>query len=129
MNAEMEQYLQVFVNHQQDDWVQWLPLAEVAANIGVSESTKYTQFFAVQGVDPRMSFGGESKKARDQRRWEADEVQVTMQEVHEPLRVEMRWRQVVQEVGANRGRVPAPNIQVGSKVWMDVRNIRTTHPT
>jgi hypothetical protein len=58
-NAGVEQYLRVFVNHQQDDWVQWLPLAEFAANNGVSESTKCTPFFAIQGVDPRMSFVGE----------------------------------------------------------------------
>jgi transposase InsO family protein len=37
MNAGMEQCLRVFVNHQQDDWVQWLPLAEFAANNRVSE--------------------------------------------------------------------------------------------
>jgi hypothetical protein len=59
MNAGMDQYLRVFVNHQWDDWVQWLPLAEFAANNGVSESTKCTPFFAVQGVDPQMSFVGE----------------------------------------------------------------------
>jgi hypothetical protein len=47
----MEQYLCVFANHQQDDWVQWLPLAEFAANNGVSELTKCTLFFAVQGAD------------------------------------------------------------------------------
>jgi hypothetical protein len=35
MIASMEQYLWVFVNHPQDDWVQWLPLAEFAANNGI----------------------------------------------------------------------------------------------
>jgi hypothetical protein len=52
-----------------------------------------------------------------------------MQQVHECFRVEMRWSQAVQEEGANRGRIPAPNIQVGSKVWVNARNIRTTRPT
>jgi len=32
MNASMEHYLQVFVNHQRDDWVIRLLLAEFAAN-------------------------------------------------------------------------------------------------
>jgi hypothetical protein len=129
MNAGMEQYLRVFVNHQQDDWVQWLPLAEFAANNGVSESTKCTLFFAVHGVDPRMSFSGEPTQERDQQRGEADKVQGVMQQVHEHLRVEMRRSQAVQEEGANRRRVPAPNIQVGSNVWLDARNVRTTRPT
>jgi hypothetical protein len=37
VNAGMEQYLCVFVNYQQTDWVQWLPLAKCAANNGTSE--------------------------------------------------------------------------------------------
>jgi len=83
MNAGMEQYLRIFVNHQQDDWVQWLPLAEFAANNGIFEATKCTPFFAVQGVDPRMSFAGEPTMDQNEWRLDADQVQATMQEVHE----------------------------------------------
>ena len=129
MKAGMEQYLRVFDNHQQDDWVQWLRLAEFAANNGISESMKCTPFFAVQGVDRRMLFPGEPIQERDQQRLDADQVQASMQQVHEHLRVEMRRSQVLQQEGANRGRVPAPNIQVGSKVWLDARNVRITQPT
>ncbi len=32
MNQEIEAYLQVFVSHQQDDWADWLPLAEFMYN-------------------------------------------------------------------------------------------------
>jgi hypothetical protein len=129
MNAGMEQYLRVLVNHQQDEWVQWLPLAEFAANNGMSESTKCTPFFSVQGVDPQMSFSREPTQERDQRRCEEDQVQAVMQQVPEHLRVEMTRSQVIQEKGANRGRIPGPNIQVGSKVWLDAQNVWTTRPT
>jgi len=76
-----------------------------------------------------MSFAGEPTQERDQRRWEADQVQAAMEQIHEHLRVEMKWSQAVQEEGANRGRIPGPNIQVGSKVWLDARHVRTTRPT
>jgi hypothetical protein len=56
MNASMEQYLRIFTSHQQDDWVQWLPLAEFAANNGTSEATKYSACFPGTGVDPWMTF-------------------------------------------------------------------------
>jgi len=128
MNASMEQYLWVFINHQLDDWVHWLPLVEFAANNGVSETTKYTPFFTVQGTDPQLSFVGESTQQQNQRRFDADQIQGTMQQIHKNLQVEMRRSQGIQEEGANRGRVPAPKIQVGSKVWMDTWNIRTTRP-
>jgi hypothetical protein len=123
MNAAMEQYLKVFVNDQQDNWVQWLPMAEFAANNGMSESTKCTPFFAIQGVDPQMSLAGEPTQKHDQRCLDVDQVQAMMQHVHDHLRVEMRQSQALQEEGANRGRIPAPNIQVGSKVWLDARII------
>ena len=129
MNAIMEQYLRVFVNHQQDDWVQWLPLAEFAANNGVSETTKYTPFFAVQGTHPRMSFAGEPTMEQDHRRLNADQVQATMQQIHEHLRVEMRRSQAVQKEGTNRTWIPAPNIQEGSQVWLDARHLWTSRPT
>jgi hypothetical protein len=52
-----------------------------------------------------------------------------MQQVHEHIQVEMKLSPAIQEEGANRGRIPAPNIQVGSKVWLDARDVRTTRPS
>jgi hypothetical protein len=128
MNAGMEHFLRVFVNHQQDDWVQWLPLVEFAANNGPSESTQCTPFFAAQGLDPQITFVGEPTHGPDQRRLEADQVQAPMQLIHEHLTVEMRQSQVIQKEGANRERIPAHNIQVESKGWLDAQNIQTTRP-
>ena len=42
----MEQYLREFVNYQQDNWVQYLPIAECAANNQFSETIKTTPFMA-----------------------------------------------------------------------------------
>lgn len=119
----------MFVNHEQDDWVQWLPLAEFAAHNGTSESTKCTTFFAIQDVDPRTPFAAEPTQERDQRWLDVDQVQATIQHVHEHFTVEMRCSQAVQEQIANRGRIPVPYIPVGYKVWLDARNLRTTCPT
>jgi hypothetical protein len=56
MNAVMEQYLQAHVNYLQDDWAEWLPLAECAANNQGSETTGSSPFFANKGFDPRCQF-------------------------------------------------------------------------
>jgi hypothetical protein len=53
MNAVMEQYLRAHVNYLQDDWAEWLPLAEFAANNQASETTGSSPFFANKGFDPR----------------------------------------------------------------------------
>lgn len=82
INAGMEQYLKTYVNHQQDDWVQWLLLPEFAADDGISEMTKCAPVFAVQGTNPRISLSGKPKKERDQRCLDTDQVQAMMPQIH-----------------------------------------------
>ena len=55
LNAVMEQYLRCYVNHLQDAWQKWLPLAEFAANNQISESTKISLFFANNGWVSRIT--------------------------------------------------------------------------
>src|SRR5258708_7740834 len=44
VNQEIEAYLRVFVSHRQDDWADWLPLAEFAYNNKVHTATCRTPF-------------------------------------------------------------------------------------
>ena len=53
-NAMLEQYLRAYMSFAQDDWVDWLPLAEFASNNQVSETTRTTPFFANYGLHPKM---------------------------------------------------------------------------
>src|SRR5258707_5407335 len=62
VNQEIEAYLQVFISHQQDNWANWLPLAEFAYNNKVHTATCQTPFeldtrqHPCLGVEPmRMS--------------------------------------------------------------------------
>src|SRR5882724_12515833 len=52
-NQILEQYLQVYINYQQDDWVNLLPLAEFAYNMSHSV-TMVTPFFANKGFHPKL---------------------------------------------------------------------------
>ena len=40
VNQEIEAFLRIFVNERQDDWADWLPLAEFAYNNAVHASTR-----------------------------------------------------------------------------------------
>jgi len=51
-NSTLEQYLRAYVNYQQDNWKELLPMAEFAYNNGYQESIKHTPFFANYGVNP-----------------------------------------------------------------------------
>jgi hypothetical protein len=54
-NTGVEQYLQAFMNFYQDDWVDWLPLAEFAANNVISETTNVSLFFTNYRFYPRLN--------------------------------------------------------------------------
>ena len=53
VNGIMEQYLRSYVNYQQDDWCQWLPMSEFIGNNHASETTGTSPFFANYGYDPQ----------------------------------------------------------------------------
>jgi hypothetical protein len=63
-NREVKKYLRMFVNHQQDDWVDWLPLAEFAYNNTVHEATGQTPFFLNRGRHPRTLFSDPLSKVK-----------------------------------------------------------------
>jgi hypothetical protein len=44
----------MYINHQQDDWADWLPLAEFSYNNSVNKVTGYTPFFLNKGCHLRM---------------------------------------------------------------------------
>ena len=62
MNQELEQYLYMFIDHQQEQWLEWLGTAEFAYNNKVHIGTKVLLFKTNQGQNPRMEF--EMRKMR-----------------------------------------------------------------
>ena len=52
----MEAYLQAFVNFEQNDWAQLLPMAEFAYNNAKNTSTGHTSFELNCGYHPRVSY-------------------------------------------------------------------------
>src|SRR5882724_2573840 len=54
VNQILEQYLRVYINYQQDDWVNLLPLAKFAYNNTSHLATIVTPFFANKGFHPKL---------------------------------------------------------------------------
>jgi hypothetical protein len=55
VNQSLEQYLRIFCNQRQEDWVRLLPTAEFSYNKAPHESTKMSPFFVEYGRNPRMA--------------------------------------------------------------------------
>ena len=62
MNQELEQYLQLFVEHRQKNWPKWLASAEFVVNNKIHIATKVSSFIANYRRELRM--GGDIRKKR-----------------------------------------------------------------
>jgi hypothetical protein len=128
MNAVLEQYLRAYVSYLQDDWSEWLPLAEFAANLHASETTGVSPFFANYGFHPRIGFEPVQSTDTQPAIRDAELFAQKMKDITDFLRTEMTFAQARYEEYANRGRTPARRFREGQLVWLDSRNIRTLRP-
>ena len=119
-NQTMEHYLRAFVSHQPDDWSQWLPMAEFAANNQKSETTQNTPSLAYTGCHPRCSFD----LATPTHLPKNTEARETATKLHKSL-----YTQAKQQEDADRSRAPAPVNRPADKVWLNARNITTRRPS
>jgi len=61
VNQELEQYLRIFIDHRQEQWPEWLEIAEFTYNNKAHSSTRMLPFKANYRQDPRMGFEGRKK--------------------------------------------------------------------
>jgi Integrase zinc binding domain len=54
-NARLEQYLHIYGNAEQDDWVELLPMAQYVHNLWINTSTGYTPFDFLIGHTPTVN--------------------------------------------------------------------------
>ncbi|KAG0155742.1 hypothetical protein PDIDSM_2915 [Penicillium digitatum] len=126
-NAVLEQYLRAYVSYLQDDWSEWLPLAEFTANSHYSESTRVSPFYANYGFHPRIGFEPSQPASHPATR-DAEKFATRMQELTEYVRAEILSAQARYEEQTNRHRAPARRYRPGQLVWLNARNIRTLRP-
>lgn len=124
----MDQYLRAYVSYQQDNWTDFLTLAEFATNNHLLETTNMSPFQASYGRLSQMTFGplqhGETTN-EDQ----ANRLAREMSQVFNFLKAEMFRAQKIQEKMANLHRTPAPRYAVGDYIWLSTRNIETKRPS
>jgi len=118
-NAILEQYLGAYINYQQDDWCDYLPLAEFAYNTRYQETIKNTPFFANYSINPEYEMIGHMIPGKQTKPEE-------MSHLPESLRNEMVAPQLRQKEYYDLHRKPDPNLQSEDIVWLLPGNIKTT---
>jgi hypothetical protein len=105
----MEQYLQTHVNYLQDDWADWLPVAEFAANNQASETTGALPFFVLKGFDPQCQFDLMPPATNDVNDRCALTTCKTLSKIHSHLHAEINRANHWYQDNADKHRLPSPN--------------------
>jgi len=122
-NATLAQYLQAYCNYQQDEWERLLPIAEFCYNNTQTGTTKITPFFANYGCHPCFL---PNLGTRKEVTLEVSEYVAALKSLHEELRAEIKEVQMSQAEQANKARYPDPVLNLGDRVWLQRKHIRTT---
>ena len=132
-NQEMERYLRTYVNYQQDDWTEWLSMAEFASNACVSASSGLSPFQVNYGFEPRMSFypiDASTGSARERiLKTRAKNIGQAMEKIWEFGKENLVRSQESQKRFADNHREEAPTYKEGDEVWLSTKNIKTERPS
>jgi len=120
MNQELEQYLRMFIDHQQEQWPEWLGTAEFAYNNKVHTGTKVSPFKANNGQDPRMGF-----EMRKKGKYEGVErFAERMKNVQEEAKVALQKAQEDMKRYADRERGEVEEYQIGDLVLLSTKDLK-----
>ncbi|KAL5525001.1 hypothetical protein ACEPAF_8870 [Sanghuangporus sanghuang] len=124
VNQELEQYLRLYVNHRQSDWVDWLALAEFAYNNREHSATKLSPFFVNTGMHP-LDFTGVGTALSN---LSAEEFAKHVKEVHELAQGNLTQANEDMKRFYDRHAGKSITYEAGQKVFLDGRNIKTIRP-
>ena len=124
INQEIEQYLRIYVNFRQNDWADWLAIAEFAYNDKVQASTGHSPFFVnhgrhpYKGSNPRVIARNES----------AQQFKERMGKVQEEVGASLKMAAETMKRFYDRTKGESIAYKKGDKVWLEATNITTKRP-
>jgi len=123
VNQELEQYLRLFTNQRQDDWMGLLPFAEFQYNNQVHSSTQHPPFLLDTGRVPHMGFEPDQPRSRIE---SVNEFKDWMTDTLEEAKVALAKSKDDMALYYNWKRTTAPEFKAGDMVFLDASNIQTT---
>ncbi len=126
VNQEVEKYLRIFVNHLQDDWVEWLSLTTFTHNNRIHSATGKSPFEVNYGYNANVLPGA---KPQAPFRTPALTTFVSqMQKIYAEAKQALEKAADQMKTQYNKKKRPAVEYQVGDKVWLDMTNLNLPRP-
>jgi len=120
VNQELEQYLRMFIDHRQEQWLEWLGTAEFAYNNKVYSSTQIIPFKANYGQNPRIGFKGRKKgKYKGVKKFIKK-----MKEIQKEARAALGKAQDEMKKYTNKKRGEVDDYKVGDLVMLSTKDLK-----
>ncbi len=120
-NQVLEQYLQVYMNYQQDDWATLLPMAEFAYNNTTNMMTGVSPFFANKGYHPEFTSDPQVKTSSAKAQVFVADLECIQVELKENIaQAQERYQK-----NADKHRLEAPELNIGDQAYVKAKFFRT----
>ena len=121
-NSTMEAYFSAFVNFEQNDWAQLLPIAEFAYNNAKNASTGFTPFKLNCGYHPQVSYEEDLDPRSKSRTMK--ELSSELQELITVCQQNLHHAQELQKRAHDKD-VKPQSYAPGDKVWLSSKHLKT----
>ena len=126
MNQVLEQYLRCYINHEQNNWVEKLPCAQLAYNTAYNESTRLTPAYANFGFTPDAYHDARKPETINPAAIiKSDD----LKNLHNELRTELEFVRKRMQRYYDPKRVGGPTFSEGDMVYLSTKNITTKRPS
>lgn len=125
-NQEIEQYLRTFINYKQNDWSEWLSLAEFSINDKVSSTTSYSPFYLDSGCHP---WKGIEPRTHNTKTPVANSFAQAMQQVRTEANAALKATADTMKHFYDQKRNVSVGYKSGDKVLLNSSHIPLSHPS
>jgi Chromo (CHRromatin Organisation MOdifier) domain len=125
-NQWLEQYIRIYTNYQQTDWMTWLPLAQFVHNSWTSSTTRKTPFDLLMGYTPRLHVSTSPSHIPNVAS-RCD--QLLMARTTALMAIKNVQQMLLKHALRKKGQRHFRPFIVGQKVWLEGTNLKTSHPT
>ncbi|SJL18610.1 uncharacterized protein ARMOST_22207 [Armillaria ostoyae] len=126
VNQEVEKYLRIFINYHQDDWADWLPLAEFAHNNRAHSATGRSPFMILYGRNPRIR--PDSPRTPNAKVPAASDFSKAIAQIHKETEAALDEAAGHMKAQYDKHKRPTREYHIGDKVWLDTTNLHLPRP-
>ena len=125
VNQEVKEFLTMFVNHQQDNWSDWLAVAQFCHNDRIHSSTGYSPFFMNYGRHPNKGLN----PTYTPKVVAVEELAKELEDVHAKAKDALIKTTEVMKKRYDETKATAQQYQPGDKVYLSTANLPVIQAT